>query len=325
MRYFTQILHKLHVAGTPVKYLFSSLMRFFLRIDTFDWRGFMKRSLLFVVMLALSLLFTSLFFAGCGKGGNTEITVISREESSGTRGAFDELMKISDGKTNALFREAVIVSSTDEAASKVEVDRRAIGYTSLGSLTSRVKALAVDGVEAKGDNVKAGTYNISRPFVIIAEKNSSNPIAADFIKYLDSKQGQDIAARVGYITSNDSASVFAPSKGLSGKLTISGSTSVEKVIERLREEYIALNPDVKIEINYNGSSAGIRDCLSAKSNLALSSRALKGDEIDRLDGHTFALDAIAVIVNTDNPINEISSEMVTKIFKGEIRSWNDVK
>jgi len=324
MRDFTQILHKLHVTGTPIKYLLNSLIRFFLRFDTLDWRGCMKRSLLFVFMLALSLFFTSLFFAGCSKGGNTEITVISREESSGTRGAFDELMKISDGKTNVLFREAVIVSSSDEAASKVEVDKRAVGYTSLGSVTNRVKALAVDGVEANGDNVKAGTYNISRPFVIATEKNSPNPLALDFINYLISKQGQEIVAKSGYITSKDDAPVFA-SKGLSGRLTISGSTSVEKIIERLREEYIVLNPNVRIEINYNGSSAGIRDCLSAKSNLALSSRALKADEKESLDDHTFALDAIAVIVNTDNPINEISSEMVTKIFKGEVRNWNDVK
>ncbi|MCL2690063.1 MAG: substrate-binding domain-containing protein [Chitinispirillia bacterium] len=286
----------------------------------------MKKSLFFGFTLALSLIFTSLFFgAGCSKGGNTEITVISREESSGTRGAFDELMEITDGKTNVLFREAVIVSSTDEAASKVEVDRRAIGYTSLGSLTNRVKALVIDGVEANGENVKAGTYNLSRPFVIVTEKNSSNQLAADFIKFLDSKQGQEIVSRVDYIKYNDTASVFTVTKGLAGKLTISGSTSVEKVIERLREEYIALNPDVKIEINYNGSSAGIRDCLSAKSNLALSSRDLKADEAERLIGRTFALDAIAVIVNRDNPINEISSEMVKKIFKGEIRSWDDVK
>jgi len=285
-----------------------------------------KKSLFFGFTLALSLIFTSLFFgAGCSKGGNTEITVISREESSGTRGAFDELMEITDGKTNVLFREAVIVSSTDEAASKVEVDRRAIGYTSLGSLTNRVKALVIDGVEANGENVKAGTYNLSRPFVIVTEKNSSNQLAADFIKFLDSKQGQEIVSRVDYIKYNDTASVFTVTKGLAGKLTISGSTSVEKVIERLREEYIALNPDVKIEINYNGSSAGIRDCLSAKSNLALSSRDLKADEAERLIGRTFALDAIAVIVNRDNPINEISSEMVKKIFKGEIRSWDDVK
>ncbi|MDR0306703.1 MAG: substrate-binding domain-containing protein [Chitinispirillales bacterium] len=281
----------------------------------------MNKILLFGVASVLSLSFV--VNAQGRKSRNTEITVISREESSGTRGAFDELMKISDGKTNVLFKEAVIVSSTDEVASKVEVDRRAIGYTSLGSVTSKVKALSVDGVAATGENVKNGTYKISRPFVVAVEKNVSNPLTRDFIKYIMSKEGQEIAAKGGYVTSDNNASYMA--NGLSGKLTLSGSTSVERVIERLKEGYIKLNPNVKIEINYNGSSAGIKDCLGGKSNMAMSSRELKVDEKDKLDGHTFALDAIAVIVNKDNALNGITSEMVTKIFKGEIRGWNDVK
>ncbi|MDR2728625.1 MAG: substrate-binding domain-containing protein [Chitinispirillales bacterium] len=257
------------------------------------------------------------------KGKNTEITVISREESSGTRGAFDELMKVSDGKTNMLFREAVIVSSTDEVASKVEVDKRAIGYTSLGSITNKVKALSIDGVAATLDNIKNNSYKVSRPFVVAVEKSASNPVAADFIKYVMSKEGQEIVAKRGYVTSGGTESYAA--SGKSGKLTLSGSTSVERVIEQLREGYVKLNPGVKVEINYNGSSAGIKDCLAQKSNIAMSSRELKADEKEKLEGHTFAIDAIAVIVNKDNTLNGISSEMVTKIFKGEVRSWDNVK
>ncbi|MCL2689123.1 MAG: substrate-binding domain-containing protein [Chitinispirillia bacterium] len=254
---------------------------------------------------------------------NQEITVISREESSGTRVAFDEIMQITDGTTNRLFREAVIVSSTDEAASKVEVDRRAIGYTSLGSVTPRVKALSINGVVPNVANVKNGTYTTSRPFVIAMEKGVSNPIAQDFAKFIMSKSGQEIVGRVGYVTMDTKESYTA--SGLSGRLTLSGSTSVERVIEQLREAYIKLNPNVRVEINYNGSSAGIRDCLSQRSNMALSSRELKADEKEKLTDHTFAIDAIAVIVNRDNALNGISSDMVTKIFKGEVRRWTDVK
>jgi len=275
------------------------------------------------VALVSVLAFTSFAAAQGNRGRNQEITVISREESSGTRGAFDELMKITDGATNMLFREAVIVSSTDEAASKVEVDRRAIGYTSLGSVTNKVKALSVDGVPATVDNVKKGTYKISRPFVLAAEKDASNKAAQDFIKFVMSAQGQEIVAKRGYVTTGTPAAYTA--SGLNGRVTLSGSTSVERVIEQLREAYVKFNPNVRVEINYNGSSAGIRDCLSKKSDIAMSSRELKADEKEKLADSTFAIDAIAVIVNRDNALNGMSSDMVTKIFKGEVRRWTDVK
>jgi phosphate transport system substrate-binding protein len=266
----------------------------------------------------------SVFFFGAqgGKEKKREITVISREESSGTRGAFDELMKITDGKTNMLFEEAVIVSSTDEVASKVEVDKNAIGYTSIGAITLKVKALSVDGVVAKEENVKNGTYKISRPFVVATRVGASLPVAADFIGFIASKSGQAVVSKAGYIAV-DNAPEYKPAN-ISGKVTLSGSTSVEKVMEKLKEEYRKHNPNVKVEINYNGSSAGIKDCLDSKSDIAMSSRELKTEEKAKLTGTTFALDGIAVIVNKSNELNAIKSETVTKIFKGEIRHWNDI-
>ncbi|MCL2182649.1 MAG: substrate-binding domain-containing protein [Chitinispirillia bacterium] len=271
-------------------------------------------------------------FTGCGKKGDDvngeggkqrEITVISREESSGTRGAFDELMKITDGKTNMLFREAVIVSSTDEAASKVEVDKFAIGYTSLGSVTSKVKALTIDGVVPNEENVKNGSYKIARPFVLAVKIGSGNQLAKDFLKFVSSQSGQAVVSKAGYITV-DAAADYTPAK-LSGKLTLSGSTSVEKVIQKLKEEYEGLNPGAKLEINYNGSSAGIKDCLADKSDVAMSSRELKAEEKDQITGTTFALDGIAVIVNQSNEVSNMTEDLVTKIFKGEARFWNDVQ
>ncbi|MCL2242500.1 MAG: substrate-binding domain-containing protein, partial [Chitinispirillia bacterium] len=263
--------------------------------------------------------------AGCGgkSGKHREVTVVSREESSGTRRAFDELMNISDGQTNALYREAVIVSSTDEAATKVEVDSFAISYTSLGSLTPKVKVLAIDGVAASEANIKNGNYKISRPFVLAARTGADLPIAADFVKFAASSGGQAIVSGLGYITANGATPQYAPS-GLSGKLTLSGSTSVERVIDKFKEEYETLNPGVKVEINYNGSAAGLRDCINKRCDLAMSSRELRGDEPDQLSATTFALDGIVVIVNQNNSLGGVSAETVTKIFKGELRYWDDI-
>jgi phosphate transport system substrate-binding protein len=276
-----------------------------------------------VMLIGLALVTVcSGFFVSAQAQKKREITVISREESSGTRGAFDELMKITDGKTNKLFEEAVIVSSTDEVASKVEVDKNAIGYTSIGAITAKVKALTVDGVVAKEENVKNGTYKISRPFVVATRTGSSLPVAANFVSFIASKNGQAVVAKAGYIPIDD-APEYKPAN-LTGKVTLSGSTSVEKVMEKLKDEYRKLNPNVKVEINYNGSSAGIKDCLESKSDIAMSSRELKAEEKAKLSGTTFALDGIAVIVNKTNELNAIKSETITKIFKGELRYWNDL-
>jgi phosphate transport system substrate-binding protein len=147
-------------------------------------------------------------------------------------------------------------------------------------------------------------------------------VAADFIGFIASKSGQAVVSKAGYIAV-DNAPDYKPAN-MSGKVTLSGSTSVEKVMEKLKEEYRKHNPNVKIEINYNGSSAGIKDCLDSKSDIAMSSRELKTEEKAKLTGTTFALDGIAVIVNKSNELNAIKSETVTKIFKGEIRHWNDI-
>jgi len=268
---------------------------------------------------------------GCGKSGDKaekkrEITVIAREESSGTRWTFDEVMDITDGKTNMLFDEAVLVSSTDEAAAKVEVDREAIGYMSIGALAdSKVKALAIDGVAAEEANVKNGTYKIHRPFTVAVRSGENLPIAADFIGFIASKEGQAVVVEAGYIEAdNPSGSDYKPAK-LKGKLLLSGSTSMERVMERLKEKYEEYNPDVKVEANYTwASAAGIKDCIGKKCDIALCSRELKPEEKEKLTGTIFAYDGVAVIVNVENGLTGITSENITKIFKGEIRYWNDL-
>ncbi len=286
----------------------------------------MKKIVALVVCLTMALTLTvSAMAAEFDKA--EEITVISREASSGTRGAFDELMKIvvktDAGTEDHLFPEAVMVSSTDEVTAKVEVDAFAIGYTSLGSVTDKVKALTVDGVEATAENVKAGTYKISRPFVLALPKTSENALAKDFLVYVNSKQGQEIVVAGGYIESVENAPEYTAA-ALSGKLTFSGSTSVEKVMEKLKEAYIALNPNVAIEITYNGSSAGIKDVTEGKVDVGMSSRELKAEEAEVLVPTVFAHDGIAVVVNVANPLAGLTGEQITAIFTGELRTWETV-
>lgn len=256
-----------------------------------------------------------------------EITVISREASSGTRSAFDELMniKVKEGDTekDMLFPEAVIVNSTDEVSSKVEVDPFAIGYTSLGSVNDQVKALKVDGSEATEENVKAGTYQISRN-LLIATNGEPTDIAADFIRFMQSAQGQQIVADTGFIKAKESTEEYTAS-GVSGKITMSGSTSCEKPMEKMKEAYQTLNPDVTIEINYSGSGAGIQDVLAQKVDIAMVSRDLTEEEAATLVPVIFAHDGIAVIVNKDNPISEITSQQITDIFTGTSRTWDAVQ
>ena len=287
----------------------------------------MKKIVSLAVCLTLALtLAGSAFAAEFDK--TQEITVISREASSGTRGAFDELMgilvKTDAGTEDRLFPEAVMVSSTDEVSAKVEVDAYAIGYTSLGAVTDKVKAVAVDTVEATVENVKAGTYKISRPFVLALPKTSENALAKDFLAFVTSKQGQEIVTAGGYINSVEEAADYVAA-GLTGKLTFSGSTSVEKVMEKLKEAYAVLNPNVAVEITYNGSSAGIKDVTEGKVDIGMSSRALKEAEAEVLEPTVFAHDGIAVIVNTANETSALTSEQITAIFTGELRTWDAVE
>ena len=287
----------------------------------------MKKIIALAVCLTLALSLAAAAFAA-EFDKTQEITVISREASSGTRGAFDELMKIivktDAGTEDHLFPEAVMVSSTDEVSAKVEVDAFAIGYTSLGSVTDKVKAVSVDGIEATVENVKAGTYKISRPFVLALPKASENALAKDFLAFINSKQGQEIVVANHYINSVDEAHEYAAA-GLTGKLTFSGSTSVEKVMEKLKEAYVALNPNVAIEITYNGSSAGIKDVTEGKVDVGMSSRELKPEEAEVLAPTVFAHDGIAVIVNIANPLTALNSEQITSIFTGELRTWDVVE
>lgn len=284
----------------------------------------MKKLIGILTLCALS----ACIFCACGEkegadfGG--EITVVSREDGSGTRDAFTELMEITDENGNDLTYEgAEVTNSTSVMLATVSGNKRAIGYVSMGSMSDDVKAVAVDGVTAETKNVKNGKYKIARPFNICYTDGKLSALAKDFESFVMSMQGQKIIEDEGYIPVDSSAS-YTPLK-LSGKLSLAGSTSVAPVIEVLCDEYKKLNPDVTFEIQQSGSSAGISSAIEGVCDFAMSSRDLKESEKEVLIQKTIATDGIAVVVNKANPSDDISSEDLKAIFTGEITDWKEIR
>ena len=276
------------------------------------------------VILMVSAVILSLSFASGASETNSKINVISREEGSGTRGAFVELTgveeKIDGVKVDQTTLDAEIASSTSVVITTVEGNKNAIGYISLGSLSDKVKAIEVDGVYPTTESVKSGEYKISRPFVMAYKTLSET--AEDFLKFVMSSNGQDIVAKKGYIRVDDSNKYTYESSKKSGSVTISGSSSVYPVMEVLVEAYMALNPDVKVTLMQSDSTTGINDAISGKSDIGLSSRNLKASELEKgLEYNVMAMDGIAVIVNNENAVKGLSSETIRDIYKGLVTTW----
>lgn len=284
----------------------------------------MKKQLAFLAAATIAI--TSL--VGCGKKGNTEITVVSREGGSGTRGAFIELLGIeekdADGnKVDKTYPEAIIAGKTDIMIQQVSGNEQAIGYISLGSLNDSISAVKVDGVEVSVENIKNGTYKVSRPFNI-ATKGEATGLAKDFITYIMSKDGQDVVVDNKYISINDSTESFI-SNNSSGKLVIAGSSSVTPVMEKLKEAYEKINTNATIEIQQSDSSSGMKAVNEGTCDIGMASRELKDSELETLTATSIAMDGIAVIVNKKNEVTDLSSENIKKIFTGEIKKWDDIK
>lgn len=264
------------------------------------------------------------------EGGDTaaamtgDISVLTREDGSGTRGAFIELFGIEgeDGTDNTIA-EAEVTNSTSVMMQTVSGNKQAIGYVSLGFLDeSLVKALKVDGVEATADNVKSGDYKVSRPFNIVTKDVS--PEAQDFIDFIMSEEGQAVAEEEGYISEGNQGAFEGGD--VSGTITVSGSSSVTPLMEKLAEAYNAVNPDLEIQVQQSDSTTGVTDAINGISDIGMASRELKDDELSQgVTGTVIALDGIAVIVNSENPVEDIASDMITKIYTGEVTAWDDVK
>ncbi len=288
----------------------------------------MKKSRL-AKILTLSLAAVMVFsLASCGGGssdtGDKDITVISREEGSGTRDAFTELTGVLKDDVDRTVDTAEISNSTSVVTQSVAGNDAAIGYISLGSLDDSVKAVKVDGAEASVDNVKSGDYKLQRPFNIVT-KGEVAELPQDFINFIMSKDGQKIIEKEGYIAANENAGEYKAS-GLTGTITLAGSTSVSPVMEVLADKYKELNSGVTIEIQQTGSGAGIQSTIEGVCDIGMASRALADDEASQgLTSQEIALDGIAVIVNTDNSVEDLTTDQIVKIFTGEITNWADVK
>jgi phosphate transport system substrate-binding protein len=293
-----------------------------------------------ILTIVSTVLTMSFLFVACAKNEGetingsatdfdaaTDITVIARDAASGTRGAFHELMKIKvkegDTEVDKLVVGSLEFDGTDKVITAVEGDKYGIGYISLGSLSERIKAAKVDGVDATIENVKNGQYKVSRPFLLVTKGNESE-IVKDFIAFTESAQGQAIVEEKHYIATID-APVEYKASGLSGTIKMAGSTSVAPLVEKLQEEYKALNPNITFEMQANGSSQGIKAAIDGTYEIGMSSRGLKDDEKSQLTQYKLALDGIAVILNKENPTDELSSENITKIYTGEITAWSEVK
>lgn len=259
-----------------------------------------------------------------GSGLDTDITVVSREEGSGTRGAFVELMKIEDNDGDHTVDTAEISNSTSVVTQTVAGNKSAIGYISLGSLNDTVKAVKVDDVEPTVENIKAGSYAVSRPFEICYKEENLTDLGKDFISFIMSAEGQKIVDDEGYIAMDEKAESYTGS-GMSGNLSLNGSTSVSPLMEKLAEAYRAINPDVNIDIQQTGSGAGITATADGTCEIGMSSRALKDEELAQgITEEQIALDGIAVIVNKENGIESLTSEQIHQIFVGDITNWAEL-
>ena len=255
-----------------------------------------------------------------------EVSVYSREDGSGTRGAFIELFGIEEkdangDKVDLTIPTAAITNSTSVMMTSVAGDANAIGYISLGSLNNTVKALNIDGAEATAENVKSGTYKVARPFNIVT-KDGVSDVAQDFIDYIMSSDGQKVVEENGCISVADNAGSYKAS-GKSGKIVIAGSSSVTPVMEKLAEAYKALNPDVAIEVNQSDSTTGVNMATEGTCDIGMVSRELKDSE-SGVKATVIAQDGIAVIVNPDASVDGLTSDQVKGIYTGELTTWEDV-
>ena len=285
-----------------------------------------KKFIALAIMGALSL--TTLVGCGGASSGGTAITVVSREDGSGTRGAFIELLKIqekdaSGNKVDNTTKEAIIANKTDVMLTQVSGNKNAIGYVSLGSLNDSVKAVKVDGAEATVDNIKNGTYKVSRPFEI-ATKGEAKGLKADFIKFILSKEGQEVITTNKYIAIDEKAASFT-SDNSEGKLVIAGSSSVTPVMEKLVEAYNAINKKATIEVQQTDSTTGIKSVTDGTADIGMASRELADSEKTVLTPTQIALDGIAIIINKENTVNEMTSVNIKAIYTDGIKDWKDVK
>lgn len=259
---------------------------------------------------------------------STPITVISREDGSGTRGAFIELFGVEEEneageKVDQTIATADITNSTAVMLTSVAQNTAAIGYISLGSLDDSVRALEIDGAAATVENIENGSYTISRPFTIATQEGLSE-VAQDFVNFILSSDGQAVVADNGYIPV-EATGAYSGSQP-SGKIVVAGSSSVSPVMEKLKEAYLAVNPNAEIELQTSDSTTGMNSTMEGICDIGMASRALKDSELEAgLTATVIATDGIAVIVNNENPVTGLTTQQVKEIYTGVITDWSQIQ
>ena len=277
--------------------------------------------------LAAALAIVCIASCACAEfDAGKDIDVISREDGSGTRGAFIELtgveQKIDGKKVDMTTEDAQITNSTAVMLSTVAGDPYAIGYVSLGSLNDSVKAVLVEGVEATAANVADGSYVLARPFNIAYREDTLSELGRDFIAYVMSAEGQAIIDANGYVGSADAPAYEGALP--EGKLVVAGSSSVSPVMEKLIEAYLAVNANAKIELQTSDSTTGMTSAIDGTCDIGMASRELKAEEAEQLTSTAIAMDGIAVIVNNDNPTEGLDKAQIAAIYTGETTVWSEI-
>lgn len=257
----------------------------------------------------------------------SDVTIVSREDGSGTRGAFIELFGIEekqdDGtKVDMTTTDAQITNNTSVMLTTVADNEYAIGYVSLGSLNDSVKALKIDGAEATAENIENGSYKVSRPFNIAVKKDLNNKVAKDFMSFIMSTEGQKVVADEKYIAVAD-VKDYAGIKP-SGSCVVGGSSSVSPLMEKLIEAYKAVNPNASIELQTSDSTTGMTSTIEGSYDIGMASRELKEEEAAELEPTVIATDGIAVVVNNANPLDELSADQVKDIYVGNVSTWDEI-
>lgn len=257
----------------------------------------------------------------------SDVTIVSREDGSGTRGAFIELFGIEekqdDGtRVDMTTTDAQITNNTSVMLTTVADNEYAIGYVSLGSLNDSVKALKIDGAEATAENIENGSYKVSRPFNIAVKKDLNNKVAKDFMSFIMSTEGQKVVADEKYIAVAD-VKDYAGTKP-SGSCVVGGSSSVSPLMEKLIEAYKAVNPNASIELQTSDSTTGMTSTIEGSYDIGMASRELKEEEAAELEPTVIATDGIAVVVNNANPLDELSADQVKDIYVGNVSTWDEI-
>ena len=291
----------------------------------------MKKILLAILSIAMVGVL-GVAAVGCGEDKMTDtITVITRESGSGTRGAFIELtgvqQKDKDGnKVDRTVKTAQVANSTAVALQNVQKNPSAIAYISLGSLTDSVKAVPFEGTAATVDNIKNGSYTLSRPFNLAYKEDNDNPTLADFMKYIASTEAAEVINGEDFIAPENTASYTKPATAPTEKLVVNGSSSVYPLMQALVESYCKASGVSKstIDLQFNDSTAGMTGAMNGTYDLGMASRELEESEAAALQSVVLATDGIAVIVNNMNPITNITKEQLCNIYIGVATKWSDV-